>query len=95
MKLHQKIGATLMAISIFLGIVLQKSAALLYRPEQLTNLEIVPPPPDMTFVVALLSTNWFIAAPLTILFIVGIAYVSLPARFGFDEPQLVQIKYLN
>ena len=35
------------------------------------------------------------AAPLTILFIVGIAYVSLPARFGFDEPQLVQIKHLS
>ena len=95
MKLHQKIGVTLMAVPVLLGIALQKSAALLYRPEHLTNLEIVPPPPDLTLVVALLSTNWFLAAPLVALFIVGIAYVSLPARFGFDAPQLVEIKYLN
>ncbi len=95
MKLHQKIGVALMVVPVLLGTVLQKGAALLYRPEHLTNLEIVPPPPDMTLVVALLSTNWLIAAPLVTLFIGGIAYVSLPAKFGFDTPQLVEIKYLN
>ncbi len=95
MKLHQKIGLALMAIPILLGIALQKSAALLYSPERLTNLEIVPPPPDMTIVVAMLSTNWMIAAPLVVLFIVGIAYASLPSRLGIDAPQLVEIKYLS
>ncbi len=95
MQHHQKIGVALMAIPVSLGIALQKSAALLYRPETLTNLEIIPPPPDLTLVVALLSTNWLLAAPLALLFVIGIAYISLPERFGFDTPQLVEIKHLN
>ncbi len=95
MKLHQKIGVALMAIPVLLGIALQKSAALLYRPETLTNLEIIPPPPDLTLVVALLSTNWLLAAPLALLFVIGIAYISLPERFGIDTPQLVEIRHLN
>ncbi|MFT5031460.1 MAG: hypothetical protein ACI9VS_003929, partial [Candidatus Binatia bacterium] len=41
MKLHQKIGIALMAAPLLLGIILQKTAALLYRPDSLTNLEIV------------------------------------------------------
>ncbi len=84
-----------MAVPLLLGGLLQTSASLLYRPDSLTNLEIVPPPPDLTLVVALLSTNWFIAGPLIVLFVVGVSYALFPRRLSFDEPQLIEIKYLN
>ena len=95
MKLHQKVGIALMAVTLVLGIILQKSAALLYRPDSLTNLEIVPTPPDLTLFVLFLSTNWFVVAPLVLLFVVGVVYASFPKRLSFDEPQLIEIKYFS
>ena len=95
MKPRQKVGLLLTSFSLLVGLILQKSGAWLYRPDVIQDIQIVPAPHDLTPILFLLATNWFVAAPLALAFIGGALCLLLPLREPLDEPQLIEIKYIQ
>ncbi len=94
MNTQQKIGLALSSLAIAAAILLQKFGSMLFRPEQITNIEIVPAPPDLTPTLIFLSVNWSVLVPLALVFTGGIFCMMLPLRRE-EEPQLVEIKYVH
>lgn len=95
MKTLQKFGLTLVSVSILLALLLQRAWSLVFRPDNIQQIEIVPAPPDLTPVLVLLSTNWAVAAPLVLMFLAGIVCVLFPILNHAGEPQLIEIKYVH
>lgn len=95
MKTLQKFGLTLVSVSILLGLLLQRAWSLVFRPDNIQQIDIVPAPPDLTPVLVLLSTNWTVAVPLCLMFLAGITCVIYPILHHGGEPELIEIKYVH
>jgi hypothetical protein len=95
MTTRQKFGLALIAGSLAAAVVLQVVFASLYTPESIHDIQIVPPPPDLTPVLFFLSINWPIAFPLLAAFICGVLCLFMPNRQDADSPQWIDIKYVH
>ncbi len=95
MTTQQKIGIALSSLAVVAAILLQKLGSMLFRPEHITDIQIVPAPADLTAPLILLSTNWMLLVPLILVFAGGIFCMVIPPMRQEDTPQLVEIKYVR